>query len=172
MLSGRRCSRRPDKPRGNDEASRLRAEAVRGAGRRRIGAGRRGTTLVEFALVVPVVFVFVFGMIELSRYVMVQQALSSAAQRGCRTAALATTLSSSEVDTAVRETLVGSLGPVANSGSVRITLSPSDLTSVASGTQVSVRVEVDTSDISWVRGTTFGRARDVVLAGQSTLARE
>ena len=38
---------------------------------------RRGATFVEFALVGPVFFLFVFGMIEFGRMVMVQQILVS-----------------------------------------------------------------------------------------------
>lgn len=144
MLSGRRGSRKP----------------------------RRGATLVEFAMVVPVVFIFLFGMIELSRYMMVQQALTSAAQRGCRKAMLATTLESQAVETAVRDYLGGALGRVADSTSVQITTSPQDLSTIASGSEVSVHVQVNTADISWVRGNAFGLAANVVLAGQSTLVRE
>ncbi len=123
-------------------------------------------------MVVPVVFIFLFGMIELSRYMMVQQALTSAAQRGCRKAMLATTLESQAVETAVRDYLGGALGPVADSASVRITTSPQDLSTIASGSEVSVHVQVNTADISWVRGNAFGHAANIVLAGQSTLVRE
>ena len=79
---------------------------------------RRGATLVEFAMVVPVVFVFMFGLIELSRYVMVQQALTSAAHRGCRMAILATTVNDDAVESAVRNYLDGSLGSLSDSDSV------------------------------------------------------
>ncbi len=123
-------------------------------------------------MVVPVVFVFLFGMIELSRYVMVQQALTSAAQRGCRKAMLATTRDGQAVEAAVRDYLGGALGPVADSASVRIAVSPQDLSTIASGSEVLVQVQVNTSDVSWVRGNPFGRTQDVVLAGQSTLIRE
>lgn len=142
------------------------------SGRRGSRKRRRGATLVEFAVVVPVVFVFMFGLIELSRYVMVQQALTSAAQRGCRKAMLATTLDGQTVETVVRDCLDGSLGSVANSTSLRIGVSPTDLSTITSGSEVSVRVEVNTSDISWVRGNAFGRSADIMLVGQSTLVRE
>ena len=123
-------------------------------------------------MVVPVVFVFMFGMIELSRYVMVQQALSSAAQRGCRKAMLATTVSNDVVDTAVRDYLGGALGALADSASLSVDILPADLSAVTSGDDVSVRVAVSTADISWVRGRFLGQTGDVILAGQATLARE
>jgi Flp pilus assembly protein TadG len=133
---------------------------------------RRGAALVEFAMVVPVVFTFMFGMIELSRYVMVQQALTSAAQRGCRKAMLATTLSDQAVESAVRGYLGGSLGALADSDSVSISVSPGSLSGVTSGSDVTVRVQVNTADISWVKSSFLRRTGDLVLAGQSTLVRE
>ena len=133
---------------------------------------RRGVALVEFAMVVPVVFVFMFGLIELSRYVMVQQALSSAAQRGCRKAMLATTINDGAVESAVRDYLGSALGSVADSDLVRIDVSPSGLNDIDSGTEITVQVQVSAADISWVRGSFFGGPGDLVLSGQSVLVRE
>lgn len=144
------------------------------AGRRspRRRGRRRGVALVEFAMVIPVVFLFMFGMIELSRYVMVQQALTSAAQRGCRKAVLATTVSDDAVKSAVYDYLGGSLGITADSNVVDISVSPQNLNAVASGSSITVRVAVNTADISWVRSGFVNRSADVVLAGQSTFLRE
>lgn len=147
-------------------------EATMLSGRRSLRRPRRGAALVEFAMVVPVVFVFLFVMIELSRYVMVQQALTSAAQQGCRKAMLATTQSNRAVEAAVRDYLGGSLGAMADSGAVQVTVTPETLSEISSGSDVTVRVQVSTADVSWVRGTPFGHTSDVMLAGQSTLVRE
>ncbi len=43
---------------------------------------RRGTAAVEFALVAPVFFLLVFGMIEYGRMVMVQQVITNASREG------------------------------------------------------------------------------------------
>lgn len=123
-------------------------------------------------MVVPVVFLFIFGIIELSRYVMVQQALTSAAQRGCRKAMLATTVNDAAVDSAVRGYLDGALGPLAESDSLHIAVTPGDLHAAASGSHVSVHVQVSSADISWVRSNFLGWTNDFVLTGQSTLIRE
>ncbi len=123
-------------------------------------------------MVVPVVFAFMFGLIELSRYVMVQQALSSAAQRGCRKAMLATTVNDGVVESAVREYLGGALGSVANSDLIQIDVSPSTMANITSGTEVTVQVQVSAADISWVQGSFFGGPGDLVLSGQSVLVRE
>ena len=133
---------------------------------------RRGVALVEFALVVPILFLFLFGIIELSRFVMVQQALTSAAQRGCRNAMLATTVSDDTVDSAVRGYLEGALGPLAASDSLSVAVSPGDFRVVVPGSEVSVQVQVSSADISWVRSGFLGWTNDFVLSGQSTLIRE
>ena len=47
---------------------------------------RRGAAMVEFAVVAPFFFMFVFGIIELARGLMVSQLLINASRNGCRTA--------------------------------------------------------------------------------------
>src|SRR5688572_20915708 len=49
---------------------------------------RRGASVVEFAVVAPVFFLLVFGMIEYGRLVMVQQVLTNATREGARRAVL------------------------------------------------------------------------------------
>jgi Flp pilus assembly protein TadG len=46
--------------------------------------GRRGAALVEAALVLPVVLMFLFGILEYGRYVMMRQVLTNAAREGAR----------------------------------------------------------------------------------------
>ena len=61
------------------------------------------------ALIVPWVFLFIFGMIEVSRAIMVQQTVVNAAREGARAASLTTTCSDTNgaayVDNLVREGL-------------------------------------------------------------------
>ncbi|HET6326609.1 MAG TPA: TadE/TadG family type IV pilus assembly protein [Planctomycetaceae bacterium] len=47
---------------------------------------RRATACVEFALVLPVLMIFVLGMLEMGRYIEVRQILTSAAEEGARQA--------------------------------------------------------------------------------------
>lgn len=49
---------------------------------------RRGQTLVEFALVLPVFFLLLFGLIDMGRYVYLNSTLSQAAREGARVAAV------------------------------------------------------------------------------------
>ena len=45
---------------------------------------RSGAAVVEFAVVVPLLFLIVFALIEYARMAMVSQTLTHAAQEGCR----------------------------------------------------------------------------------------
>jgi Flp pilus assembly protein TadG len=45
---------------------------------------RRGVSVVEAAMVMPVVFMFVFGVLEYGRYVMTLQVLTNACREGAR----------------------------------------------------------------------------------------
>ena len=63
---------------------RFKLEKVRGSCRK----NRRGAAVVEFAVVAPVFFLLVFGMIEYGRMVMVQQIITNASREGARVAIL------------------------------------------------------------------------------------
>ena len=111
---------------------------------------RRGVSSVEFAFIAPVFFLVVFGLIENGRMLMLQHALTNAAREGCRAAGLASSISASDVETAVRDHLKSTLGNMANDTSlVRVTL-PGTLTDVSSETDLTVAVEVDYADASWL----------------------
>ena len=56
--------------------------------RRRRARRGRGQTLVEFALVLPVFLLLVFGLIDMGRFVYLSSTLSQAAREGARVAAV------------------------------------------------------------------------------------
>ena len=112
---------------------------------RKRALSRSGAAALEFGLVAPVFFLMIFGLIEFGRMMMVQQSLTNAAREGCRTAVLATTINSSDVDAAVQDYLQS----VMDVNKVRIT-SPSGLANAASGTELAVVVEVTYRDVSWL----------------------
>ncbi len=140
--------------------------------RRTAARTRRGTSIVEFAVVAPVVFLFIFGIIEFGRLMMVQEAMTSAAREACREASLATTLSSSDVDTVARNVMLSVLATAGDPGTVSITVTPANLASVTSGTPVKVKVQVNFSDIGWLPGTLLGFAGSRVLSAEATFDRE
>jgi Flp pilus assembly protein TadG len=51
-------------------------------------AGRPGAATVEFAVIAPVIFLAIFGLIEVGRVFMVLHGLETSAREGCRTAIL------------------------------------------------------------------------------------
>ena len=69
-------------------------------GASRQGRGRRkGAAVVEFAIVAPVLFLLVFGMIEYGRMLMVQQTLTNASREGARKGILVNSTSSEVTST-------------------------------------------------------------------------
>jgi Flp pilus assembly protein TadG len=109
---------------------------------------RNGVAAVEFALVAPIFFLLVFGLIEFGRMMMVQQALTNAAREGSRVAILSTTKNGAAVEARMRDYLQSVLANAA-SGEVRITV-PGNLGTVTSGATLTVSAEVDYLDVSWV----------------------
>jgi Flp pilus assembly protein TadG len=65
---------------------------------------RRGAAVVEFAIIAPIFFLLVFGMIEFGRMVMVQQILTNASREGARKAVL-DGVSNGDVETTVEDYL-------------------------------------------------------------------
>lgn len=132
-------------------------------------SSRRGATAVEFAVVAPVFFALVLGLVEFGRMTMVKQALSDAACVGCRTASLATTKNASTVQIAVRESLAPFMSASGDSTVCRIAVQPTDFSETERGEEITVDVEVNFSDVSWI---SLGYLEDSVLTGESTMKRE
>ncbi len=118
---------------------------------------RRGAAAVEFAVVAPVFFLFVFGMIEFGRMVMVQQILTNASREGARLAVLDGTQTADVVDTVTSYLSNSSIG----SAAVDVTPDPPD--SAAFGDPVTVTVSVGFDQVSWLPAPMF-------LSGQNLTA--
>jgi Flp pilus assembly protein TadG len=135
---------------------------------------RRGATVVEFAIVAPILFLVVFGLIEFGRYMMLHQIAITSTREGCRKAVLGTTTSDQQVDTVVRGFLAagGIQSSVAeDSTKVAVSVSPGNLNGLASGTPITVAVEMSFSELSWVPGDFFGLS-GVNVSSSSTMERE
>jgi Flp pilus assembly protein TadG len=133
---------------------------------------RGGATVVEFALMAPVMFLFIFGIIEFGRLMMVQQATTRAAREACRKASLATTINSAVVDTAARNVMAGAMTGAADPTKVRVSMNPASMASVPSGTPVNVRVEVNFSDVSWLPANLLNIAGMRAVSAEATFDRE
>jgi len=119
--------------------------------RRRSTGRRRGATTVEFAIIAPMFFMFVLGVVEFSRMMMLQHSMTNACREGCRTAILASTDDTTDVDASVRAYLNSTISDsiVSNTEKVRVTV-PESLASLAPGTDLTVAIEIDYADVSWL----------------------
>ena len=102
---------------------------------------------MEFAIVAPLFFLFVFGMVEYGRMVMVQQILTNASREGARRAVLDGS-TAAEVKDAVTEFLSdASISGVTDDD---VELDPADPSTAGYGEPVTVTVTVSFDDISWL----------------------
>lgn len=110
---------------------------------RRNRVARRAAATVEFAVVAPVLILLIFGMLEFSRLMMVEQILTNAAREGSRKAVLAGS-KETDVTSVISSYLDGS-----GIKGAKVKVSP-DPGSAAGGAAVTVTVEVPFSDVSWL----------------------
>lgn len=105
---------------------------------------RHGAAVVEFALVAPLFFLLIFGMIEYGRMVMVQQILTNAAREGARVGVLDGS-TETKVTTAVNNYLTA-----AGITNATTTVTPNPPSSAAATSPVTVTVSVGFNDVSWL----------------------
>ncbi|WP_417389626.1 TadE family protein [Gimesia sp.] len=129
----------------------------------------RGTAVVEMAVVFPLFILLVFGLVEFVRMGMVKQALSDAARAGCRRAALTSTLTHEDAEATIRRFLQSTMSNSQDVEKCRVTITPQNLTGMTSGVEITARVEVNYSDISWLAS---GVLENTVLQGQAIMKRE
>ena len=125
---------------------------------------RRGAAVVEFAVVAPILFLLVFGMIEYGRLVMVQQVLTNATREGARKGVLDGS-TTSEVETTVTNYLTS-----ANISGATVTISPNPPNSAGFGEPVTVSVSVPFDQVSWLPAPMFLGGVD--MAATSVMRRE
>lgn len=143
------------------------AEIPTRAARQRVGR-RRGAAAAEFALVLPVFFMIVLGIIELARVFMVVHLLSDAARKGCRTAAVkgSSTADISGIisDLLTNESISGSAATI----TVTVNSASADASTAVSGDRIQVTVSVPASAVSVVPSSFV----NVTLSGQYVMDRE
>ena len=133
---------------------------------------RRGASAVEFALTAPLLFLFIFGLFEFGRMMMVKQSLSNAAQVGSRKACLATTTTASQVDAEVRRVLRESIPNASDPTLLRVNVTPNSLTGIATESAVTVDVQVDLDNVTWAPIGLLSFLGNPTLAAQSVQDRE
>jgi Flp pilus assembly protein TadG len=113
---------------------------------------RKGVAALEFAVVAPICFLIIFGMVEFGRMVMIQQCVTNASRAGCRRATLATTTDVSQVQTVVENYLKTA---IPDDSVVDVDVSPEELAGVNSGTPITVGVRVSFKSLSWLPVSSF-----------------
>lgn len=125
---------------------------------------RRGAVTVEMALVAPVFFLFVLGVVEFTRAMMVQALLTNAAHLGAR-AGIIDNSQQSDVANAVNNYL--SAGGITGATT---SVSPNPPSSAGYGQFVTVTVSVPYASVSWLPSPTY--LRSASLNAASTMRRE
>ena len=131
---------------------------------RRLKRGRTGAAVVEFAIVAPILFLVIFGIIEFGRLFMVQQILTNASREGARRAILESS-TAAEVQTVVNDYLSGS-----SVSGATVTVSPAAISSLGFGDPVTVSVSVPFDNVSWLPSSWFLGGR--TLSTQSVMRAE
>jgi Flp pilus assembly protein TadG len=111
-------------------------------------AGRPGAAAVEFAFVAPVFFVFVLGVIEIGRGIMVQHLMLNAARQGCRVGILPSN-GNTEITNAVTNALTPS-GITSDTIAVTVNDNVLDANKATTGQDITVQVSVPVSSVTWV----------------------
>lgn len=105
---------------------------------------RRGAAAVEFALVAPLFFLLIVGMLEFGRAVMVQQILTNAAREGARAAVL-----DGATANGVRNSVTTYLSNAGITGST-VQITPTEPATAGFGQPVTVQVSIPFGQVSWV----------------------
>ncbi len=121
---------------------------------------RRGATVVEFALTVPVLFLFVVAAIEFSRVNMIRHSVQNAAYEACRRG-IVPGATAADVHSRAEDVLA------AVSAHGDIIVEPATFT--AGMTEVTVTVHAALDEHGWVAPLFFG---ETILTGSLTLTRE
>lgn len=127
--------------------------AIGSAPARLPGRGRAAAATVEFAVVAPVFFVLVLGMLEVGRGLMVQHLLLNAARQGCRTGILPGN-GNTQISSVVADTL-SPASITAQSVSVTVNGASADASTANSGDDLNVTLTVPIASVTWVPVSSF-----------------
>lgn len=131
--------------------------------RRRPLRRHRGVAAVEFAIVAPIFFMLVIGIIEIGRAMMVQQVLINASRVGARRAVMLSSNEQTVLDAVTEYAAgVGVRGVVAS-------VSPNPATAAA-GEPVTVNVTIGFNQVSWLPAPWIMGGRE--LASSSVMRKE
>ncbi|MDQ3329875.1 MAG: pilus assembly protein [Planctomycetota bacterium] len=129
---------------------------------------RRGAALVEFAVVAPVLIIFVMGMLEIGRAVMATEVLAHAARIGAREGSI-TTGTTSSVTSAVNDLLTAA-GINGATVSVKVNGGSTEVGSAKAGDEIAVSVTVPYANVTWIGNPKYLAGKN--LSGRCVMRRE
>ncbi|MFO0927332.1 MAG: TadE/TadG family type IV pilus assembly protein [Gemmataceae bacterium] len=112
---------------------------------------RRAASVVELALLLPFLVSLLLGMFEISRGILVKEAIINAANRAARTASIPGR-NNSDVTPGVAEVL-SAAGITGYTVTVRVNGAVADASTAVRGDRVSVQVSVPVARVYWLSGT-------------------
>jgi Flp pilus assembly protein TadG len=130
----------------------------------------KGASAVEFAIVAPVFFMIVLGLIEMGRALMVMEQLTEASRRACRVAVIDGTSSATIKQAAVD--YLTSVGIQGETAGISINDAPVDTIeamNMPSYTEITVVITIPVASCTWLPGGEFLSGN---LSGQYTMRRE
>ncbi|QDU59769.1 TadE-like protein [Planctomycetes bacterium Pan216] len=146
---------------------------------------RRGAAAVEFAVVAPLMFMLVFGLLEFGRYVMLAQIVVTSSREGARRAALATgQQTAGSVETFVRGYLGDAIGrpDVASDTNLTVVEIAVNGTALNSGDVIEenaspndnmrVNIQLDYNSVTWLPVRLLDYLSGAQIIGATTMSRE
>lgn len=100
--------------------------------------GARGTSVLEMALVLPILLMLSFGVVDYGYFFYIKNTVQGAAQAGVR-AAIPASATNANVNSVI--TSMMSAAGIA-SGSYTVTLTPTDVSTAAAGSTVQVQISI------------------------------
>jgi Flp pilus assembly protein TadG len=125
---------------------------------------REAATTVEFAVVASAFFIFVLGIIEVGRGIMVAHLLTNAARVGCRVGTVPNQ-TTAQITTAVVN-ILNRQGIKSEITTVQVNDGVADASTAKSGDEITVIVSVPVSKITWLPGGSYLKGS---LSGQFSL---
>lgn len=133
-------------------------------------ARRRGGSIMELMLVFPIMLMLSFGVVDYGDYFYLKNTLQGASQSGARAA-----ISTSATNTSVTSVISASLTAAGLSSSqYTVTFSPTDVSTAAAGSTVSVTITATWSNVgTCVLSTYFGGiSSSKQILGTATMIKE
>src|SRR5581483_6216166 len=128
----------------------------------RATARRRGTAVVEFAVIAPVLVFLTVGIVEMTRGFQVREILSDAARRGCRSG-IQPGSSNSAVTTDINDVLTkNSITSTDATITITVNGNTADVSTAVQNDKVLVQISIPASKVAWITPVFLSSSRNIV----------